>query len=175
MLLVLVGALSRTAFSIRGFLRSVCSPTEATRLYVERTVSFSIGEPCFATGIELERGSFYRFTVKGTVWTDGGASADPNGLSSKIDVLKLQPFILHRRHIRQPWLKLMGSVGPNGRETFAIGSGPTFYRAKADGELFLYVNDAVLGVPCGRRWAWPYYWSIGENKGMATVTVSPNP
>ena len=67
---------------------------------------------------------------------------------------------------------MMGRVGETAMETFAIGSGMAAYKAKTDGELFLYVNDAVIGLAPGRHWAQPYHWSWGRNKGTAHVTVS---
>ena len=89
----------------------------------------------------------------------------------------LSPTMLHylgiplRRHISQPWLKLMGRIDKRGAETFVIGSGPIFYRPKSGGELFLYVNDAAIGLAPSRYWASPYFWSYGENTGQVTLTV----
>ena len=65
--------------------------------------------------------------------------AGPAGFSS----LKLSPWVPLRRHLSEPWFKLMGRIDDAGNEIFAIGSGPTTYKAKSDGELFLYVNDVV--------------------------------
>lgn len=65
----------------------------------------------------------------------------------------------------------MGRVGPKG-EAFAIGSGPLRYEAESDGELFLYVNDAVLGLWAAGR-TLPYRWSRGRNEGTAIVRVTP--
>jgi hypothetical protein len=87
----------------------------------------------------------------------------------------LMPWIPLRRHLGEPWLKLMGRIGDAGAEDFPIGSGPTEYRARSDGELFLYVNDAVFGLLPGRFWAWPYFWGLGANKGSAEVTVRELP
>ena len=77
-----------------------------------------------------------------------------------------------RRHLDEPWLKLMGRVDDAGAESFAIGSGPIEYTAKSDGELFLYVNDAVFVVLPGRYWGWPYFWKFGRNQGSAELTVT---
>ena len=96
------------------------------------------------------------------------------GRPRRLSAYKAASFTAVRRHISEPWLKLMGRVGQAGSETFVIGSGPTEYQAKSNGELFLYVNDAVFGLP-GRYWALPYFWSSGKNKGTGTVTVSSVP
>ncbi len=161
-------AVSRPLFFIQSCCETLCRPTEAlTVLTGERSFEFSIENPCFASGVTLKRGDVYRFEVKPAKWKDGSIKAGPDGFSHP----KLLPFVPFRRHVTEPWLKLMGRVGPRGR-AFAIGSGPLNYRAESDGELFLYVNDAVLGLPGDRR-TLPYRWSRGRNEGTATVTVSP--
>ena len=84
---------------------------------------------------------------------------------------KMQAFTPFRRHLSRPWFELTGRVGRSGGDTFAIGSG-TCYTAKSGGPLYLYVNDAVSGLMPGRWWAFPYFWSIGANRGTATITVT---
>ena len=49
----------------------------------------------------------------------------------------------------------------------------TCYTAKSDGELFLYVNDAVFGIPWFVNWDLPYDWKLGKNHGSATIEVIP--
>ncbi|MYI20630.1 MAG: DUF2235 domain-containing protein [Acidimicrobiia bacterium] len=168
-LVVTLSGVSRAAFSVRAHNTQLCTPTEPADLLVSRTVSFGIKKPCFATRIRLAEGTLYRFDVGEAAWNDGYRKGGPDGYPSRLFL----PFVPRRRHATERWLKLMGRVGPTGRETFAIGSGPTFYRARSDGELSLYVNDAVLGVPWpGDAWSWPYRWRLGGNVGLATVTVS---
>lgn len=169
LLLVLLSGVSRAAFSARAQTSDLCAPTAATDLLLPRTVSFGIENPCFATRIRLKEGIVYRFDVVAAEWNDGYRKGGPNGYSSRF----LLPIALGRRHPSERWLKLMGRVGPRGRETFVIGSGPAFYRARSNGELFLYVNDGVLGVPWWSDWwSWPYRWRVGRNEGVASVTVS---
>ncbi len=66
----------------------------------------------------------------------------------------------------------MCRIDNSGNEQFVIGSGLDEYTARSNGELFLYVNDAVIGFFPGGAWAWPYSWGIGVNTGEATVTVA---
>ncbi len=94
------------------------------------------------TGFKLERVTHYLFEVASTTWHDGGYAASADGFFA----WKLLPWVPCHRHVTEPWLKLMGQAGSSG-EAFTIGSGPLRYEAKSDGELFLYVNDAVLGLP----------------------------
>ena len=164
-------AADRAVFSLRQGSGSLCAPTPETSMPTETSsVAFDIAIPCFATGIKLRRGHVYGFEVAEAEWHDGTLAADAEGVRHPSLTLVLAgPF---RRDIFQPWLKLMGRVGPAGTESFAIGSGLPVYKANGTGELFLYVNDAVVGSAPGRFWAWPYYWRWGRNEGTANVTIS---
>lgn len=169
----LVGAgLNRASFFVQSRCESLCQPTEAPAVLTgEESFSFSIDNPCKATGVTLKAGTHYRFEVAPTKWHDGRHAANTGGLSGPRSSWLLLPWVPYRRHATEPWLKLMGRVGPGG-EAFAIGSGPLRYEAESDGELFLYVNDAVLGLPGDRR-TLPYRWSKGRNVGTAIVRVRP--
>ena len=165
---VVVAGLNRVLFSVHECCEALCQPTAAPAvLDGEESFAFSIGNSCFATQITLEGGRQYRFEVARTEWFDGKYESGADGFFA----WKLLPFVPLRRHVTEPWLKLMGRVGPTG-EAFAIGSGPLRYRAESDGELFLYVNDAVLGLPGDGR-ALPYRWPKGRNEGTAIVKVRP--
>lgn len=111
----------------------------------------------FSTGVVLVEGECYRITVEpdeGSPWLDKDYPASPQGLVQFWDRAKLIPYIPWRRVAGAPWFELMGAVGPELREPFAIGSGVTF-AAPAGGELYLFVNDAVYE----------------NNQGTAQVTV----
>ena len=170
-LLAALFGIDRVAFSVRDRAGSFCDSSSEGKPVTDATpVPFSIDNPCFATGVQLAKGSVYRFEVEDNVWHDGRLRAGPDGLEDvPVKLIVFGPF---RRHVEQPWMKLMGRVGRSGGEAFAIGSGLAVYEAGTTGELFLYVNDAVIGSALGRRWAWPYYWSWGRNAGKAKVTVS---
>ena len=160
--------LNRLSFFVQSCCESLCQPTEAPSVLAgEESFPFPIDNPCFATGVTLERGTNYRFAVTRTEWFDGDYPADADGFFA----WKLLPFVPVRRHVAEPWLKLMGRVGPDGR-AFPIGSGPLRYGAESDGELFPYVNDAVFGLRGDGR-ALPYRWTKGRNEGTAIVEVRP--
>ena len=164
-----VGAgLNRVLFSVHECCEALCQPTEtAAVLSEEESFAFPIENPCFATGVTLEGGTDYRFEVARTEWYDGKYESGADGFIA----WKLLPLVPVRRHIAEPWLKLMGRVGPDGR-AFAIGSGPLRHEAESDGELFLYVNDAVLGLRGDGR-TLPYRWPKGKNVGTVIVEVRP--
>lgn len=167
LLFVLLSSINHAVFYVRDALGVLCRQSHVA-VQDHEPISFEIDDPCFATGVKLKKGVVYRFHVAPADWKDGVVEADPDGFR----LLRLLPLTLNRRHIYQPWLKLMGRVGQSREETFVIGSGPTTYQPKSDGELFLYVNDAVLGLPPWDRWAMFYSWPHGENSGMATVEVT---
>lgn len=84
LLLVLLSGVSRAAFSVRAQMSDLCAPTAATDLLLPRTVSFDIGNPCFATRIRLREGVVYRFDVEDAEWTDGYRKGGPDGYSSRL-------------------------------------------------------------------------------------------
>jgi hypothetical protein len=132
-----------------------------------RITSFDISDSCSATSIRLEQGKTYRFDVNDADLYDGANNpSGPDGYSKK----ELLPFVPLRRHITEPWIKLYGKVDNGGDETFVLGKGITEYTVRGNGELFLYVNDAVFGVL--PEWDLPYRWEAGKNTGMIKVTVS---
>ncbi len=145
-----VAGLSRLSFFVQSCCEALCQPTEAPAVLTgEESFPFSIDDPCHAAGFELKSGTHYRFEVASTKWHDGSHSATADGFSSPRSSWKLLPFVPYRRHLTEPWLKLMGRVGPRG-EAFATGSGPLRYKAESDGELFLYVNGRFR-VVCGHE------------------------
>ena len=165
-------AADRTAFHIRDSMGELCEGSNSLTTETGRTiVTFDAAEPCLPAEVKVVPGMTYRFDVESSSdWMDGGLAAGPDGLAdvAPIAMQALTPF---RRRLSRPWFELTGRVGRSGGDPFAIGSG-TCYTAKSGGPLYLYVNDAVSGLMPGRWWAFPYFWSIGANRGTATITVT---
>ena len=79
-----------------------------------------------------------------------------------------------RRHVSEPWHKLMARIGKNGSDVYApdwrlvTGDGGATYeavlRARRSGALYLYVNDAAPVVALRR-----YYET--NNRGTADIDV----
>jgi uncharacterized protein (DUF2235 family) len=176
-LILLVIALDRVALHARSTLGSLCdgSASAILRAPTGAVIKFpDIASPCFATGLRLEKGKRYRIEIAkpNPPWRDGSfQEIGPEGFDAR-RISSMTLAIPLRRHIRQPWLKLMGRINAAGTEEFAIGAGLDEYAPRSDGELFLYVNDAVFGLLPGDYWAWPYFWSIGRNQGGAQITVT---
>jgi hypothetical protein len=80
-----------------------------------------------------------------------------------------------RRWISRPWFKPIARLGARGNDEYALDPLVPFaaderkdrlyteFRARRDGEIFLFVNDAVF--------FWPWFHTYGNNHGTATVTI----
>ena len=173
LILVLLGVLTgRTAFHVRSTLGTLCQSTNSTPLEESQSITLDISNPCFATGIALEKGRTYGFEVVAGPWFDGPIPTTPDGFDSSENPMH-GPWVPLRRRVSEPWFKLIGRIDDAGNEDFPIGSGPAVHKARSNGELFLYVNDVVFGLLPGPYWAWPYFWAIGANRGTATITITP--
>jgi uncharacterized protein (DUF2235 family) len=87
-------------------------------------------------------------------WTDDDRAATPDGILNPPWWVTLE-FPL-KRHMDQPWFKVMAAIGPNHDFVIPIGKDAVFV-APHSGELMLYVNDAL--------------WSYDQNDGRAKVTI----
>ena len=172
-LVVVVMVTARVLFHVRDSAGWLCKSSSTTSLATNQvSIEFDTDNPCLPTKVVLAAGRTYQFKVQTKIpWTDGELPAEPDGLKND-SWREMRFFIPLRRHILRPWYELTGRVGHSGRETFAIGSGVR-YTARSDGELYLYVNDAVFGFLPGPYWALPYFWLAGPNIGNANITVTP--
>lgn len=167
---LLFALINGTLFHLRYSFGTLCASTDdASSLKDKTTVTLDISKACYATGIRLEPGKTYRFEVEEAYVEDGkGNWATADGIVETNAVMHL--FVPLRRHVSEPWIKLYGRVDDGGNENFVLGSGVTTYTTRSDGELFLYVNDAVFGVL--PEWDLAYRWKGGENTGNISVSVS---
>ncbi len=73
----------------------------------------------------------------------------------------------------EPWYRVTARYGSKGAAEQFIAFDPTERTYKIntivtpnrDGELFLYVNDAVIGIP------WLYDWFYKNNTGKTKVLI----
>jgi uncharacterized protein (DUF2235 family) len=122
--------------------------------------AFSTLQPCHSMGVKLDEGVRYRLEVRAgaNTWRDKTIPAGPNGLDwSRVGAIRQVLFgaaVPFRRHVGEPWFKLMARIGEQGRAVHAPdwrlvvgGDGVARYEAvlAADrtGALFLYVNDMM--------------------------------
>jgi uncharacterized protein (DUF2235 family) len=124
------------------------------------------------SGMGVEAGKRYliRLTVNGDSWHDASIPAGFNGFEK----LKLLLAIPMRRNLGEPWFKPIARIGNRNNDDYVLeplnGSTAKTLIAeitpKRSGELFLFVNDAVL--PVGQRGQLFY----NNNEGTAIVEVT---
>ena len=125
----------------------------------EQLPVFQTNQLCQSMGVYLERGARYLITFESTTsFRDGGIKAEKGFYSSEPDN-PLQAAVMFaaiplRRELMQPWFRIVARFGgQGGEETFLVPDPSDKYlineviRAPRDGELFLFVNDAVIGIP----------------------------
>jgi hypothetical protein len=128
----------------------------------------------------IERGARYTVEIKpvhDSDWTDGGISvplggfsaADPPSWYHRILLALMVPL---RRETTQDWFHVVLRYGRVGGEEDFIEPDPDDprleapIRPKRSGEVFVFVNDAVIGIPG------LYDWFYRNNKGAATLTIT---
>jgi hypothetical protein len=160
----------------------VCSENAASTRMARgetRVFAFNTSSVCSATGILLENGGRYAITIKSkqASWYDRDIPTSPAGFYS----LDAPGFwqrglmvlaIPMRRELIRPWFRIVARTGGTGGEESFLDPDPKDHtidevlHATRDGELFLFVNDAVIGVPglTGALYA--------NNIGTADVTIA---
>ncbi len=117
----------------------------------------------------MQAGKRYKFVAGRSLLRDGKLTGTPAGLDSlTVTKLSLTPI---RRHLGEPWLKLIGRVGKSGTEEFAIGDGRIEYAAKSEGELFSFVKDTVVALY--PDWDMAYSSGGSANVGEIAIEISP--
>jgi hypothetical protein len=147
----------------------------------KRTVDFATSNLCNKTGIAVEENARYVLAVKADAtppWSDGAVPSKLGGFYTTDALHWYQRVALMlgvplRRELTRPWFRLVlryGGVG--GEEVFLDpdrGKGTIDdipIRPTRSGELFIFVNDAVLGIPGLYD---VFYWN---NKGTGKLTVT---
>jgi hypothetical protein len=141
---------------------------------------FATSAICAPTGLTVRAGFRYEILITMTEpWEDAGRPVTPVGYrTSTVDQYNRWKFyagIFLRRVLFRPWYRVIARVGETGVDEYFLdpvpvpNTTPQAYKAtfKADrgDELFLYVNDAVIGLP------WVYDSFYPNNSGKAKVTV----
>jgi len=144
----------------------------------EATFDFATSHLCAGTGVAVDGfGARYRVEVEITApWYDGDIPSPLGGFyttdaprwSQRAWLLLGVPL---RRELTRPWFRLVLRYGATGGEEVFLDPDPengkveTVIRPTRSGELFIFVNDAVLGIP--RR----YDVFYRNNAGTARLTV----
>lgn len=138
---------------------------------------FKTSELCQSTGVWLETNGKYLIQFESTKsFRDGNIEAskgfystDPPSFRQKMVMVTAVPL---RRELIRPWFRVVVRIGGTGGEESFLD--PDFtdehwidepIQPKRDGELFLFVNDAVIGVPGF------YNYFYRNNQGSTKVTI----
>jgi uncharacterized protein (DUF2235 family) len=174
------------AFGTANTLGLVCKDTGAVEL-TEATAAQGTGSRhdgakpivmqtssvCNATGVKVTEGETYRITL--TVkepWKDDAIETDPNGFDFRRASWLQLPGAPYRRLVWSNWFATILRVGGPGLEEHLLqleqkdGGWTTTFEPRSSGEVFLYVNDTVIGLP----WIYGlFYW--WNNRGTAEVKL----
>ena len=127
--------------------------------YVPQLPEFRTSELCQSMKVMLERNGRYLIRFESTEsFRDGSIpavegfySTDPEAVWRKALMAAAVPL---RRELTRPWFRVVARMGGTGGEESFLDPDPTGeflisepVKATRDGELFLFVNDAVIGIP----------------------------
>jgi hypothetical protein len=191
---LVVSALNKTAFEVADSMGAFCEdPKLENSTGVERLgaapSSFKTNDMCNDTGNWLQEGVRYEVIV--TIdpkdpWIDGVKDTDPIRDRGCADTLGVaEGSFLHylatlaKRWWAEPYFKPIARVGRFGNDEYALDPvGPTTLgkclnmrltaeiKPKASGELYFYVNDAVIALPGVSNFFYRH-----NNLGSAEVSV----
>jgi hypothetical protein len=134
-------------------------------------VEFATSHACFPTGIQLEAAAKYRikFSDEDSVpWKDGDIKVKGRQGYGSLEPNVPRYMILGapmRRIASEKWFRPVARIGSYQKEEHLLGPHSTIVEARRTGELFLYVNDAVLGLPE----VWDLFYR--NNEGYTRVTI----
>jgi uncharacterized protein (DUF2235 family) len=190
LLLVLVVAglqlVSRTLFSAADVLGFVCiaskNQTPAEQADAGLVIRFDTKTLCQPTGVTVSSGQRYKVALTITEeWKDDEQISDgPKGFGWKDTSFWQRAFAPIRRLWASDYFQLVVRVGSRGSQEWPLAfekkepsqNGQRLYEATLkptkDGELFLFVNDAVIGLP----WIADHFYRR-NNHGTADVRITP--
>ncbi|WP_076864041.1 DUF2235 domain-containing protein [Bradyrhizobium mercantei] len=178
--------LSHFVFNAEDSVGAFCKGTAADKLVAvdkgipQDAADFDTSAICAPTGLKVRTGFKYEIAITmSEPWEDAGRAVTPIGYrTSTIEAAtrwRGYATIFLRRVLFRPWFRLIARVGETGVDEYFLDPLPTpntdpqVYKARftADrsGEIFLYVNQAVIGLP------WITKWFYGDHKGKAKITV----
>jgi uncharacterized protein (DUF2235 family) len=185
LLYLLITTTSHVAFNFLDAAGFTCieasNSDELTRLRPGQTVEreFATSNLCQSMKVLLERNGQYVIQFDSTASfrdvgvIDGSKGFASSDLPSLYDRVKFTLATPLRRELFRPWFRVVARFGGSGGEETFLD--PDFtdirwisekVRATRDGELFIFVNDAVIGIP---GWFDVFY---KNNTGSAKVKIT---
>jgi len=178
--------LSHFLFNAADSMGAFCRGTAADKLVAvdkgipQDAADFDTSAICAPTGLAVRTGFRYEIAITMTdPWEDDERSVTPVGYRTSTSEPSKRwrgyATIFLRRILFRPWYRLIARVGQTGVDEYFLdpapvpSTDPQVYKARftADrsGEIFLYVNEAVIGLPGLSNWFYR------DHKGKAKVTV----
>lgn len=162
--ILLIFITNRAAFDVANSVGWICAEPGADTKEMKST--FNSNEPCAKTSVWLYRGFTYKVTITfDSSWRDGeGACADALGVTPKVGWLvraRHLGALLMKRWWTEPYFRPVARIGQYGNDEYVLTPIKPL-EAKDDcsnkiltarlsprksGRLYLYANDAVLGLP----------------------------
>jgi uncharacterized protein (DUF2235 family) len=183
----LINQLSFTIADAAGaYCKAKGNTTRVAHQRMQVVEGFPTKDPCWSTGLALEEGGRYRITViedPNDQWFDKRFPAQPRGFEiGELRRFRDRAFMFAvtpwRRTLDRPWFRPIARIGARGSDEYPLDpeTAPALnkpdadrvvaeFKARRDGELFLYVNDAVFG------WPIPIRTLYANNQGKGTVCV----
>jgi uncharacterized protein (DUF2235 family) len=192
----LLSRLSFMAFDASGYVCTSAAPAVPVTAKSEFK-GFETKAFCAPTGLAVNKGSAYEVVLTITEpWEDGykfgesdarkakGVETGPEGFGYDKTTLKMYPGLPLRRQLASNWFATILRVGNKGFGEVT----PTFvsdgfdrdgharykatFKARRDGEVFIYVNDSVIGSPGYFDMFYREDACTGmTNKGKADLTI----
>lgn len=183
--LLAVMAANRLLFEFGEATSLTCTPTHVSDLSSvgegngNVAIPFETAQACFATRLRLEQSGVYQITFRiNAPWMDGSRTTTPAGFTTSEAGW---PFLLGvplRRSWEANWFEPMARIEPTGRDRYRLSpwsvprpDGSVYvsqpFTAHTTGELFLFVNDAVIGLP----FVWDRFYTC-NNRGRAEITIN---
>ncbi len=173
---------------------AVC-PKSCTDDVVTLSIPFDTSDVCFATKIKVERWGTYRLTVtpredrwyalNGRIGTNAGGFRITELTSPAKKAVMLVLWPLKRSFIR-PWFAVVARVGSTGNDEDFVdpdedsGSAKKVslqekFKPRRDGELFLYVNNAVFAGAIFKNYFRSFDYFYRQNSGTADIKIERIP
>lgn len=175
---------SHILFNIADSMGAYCKPSKRTirvnlGIPQKAATEFETSSLCAPTGLTVREGFRYQIVIDvSQPWSDDGIETTPLGYSSGarpfFQAWQFRSGVLLRRIMWRPWFRAIARVGDKGVDEYfldpvRVRDSKTAYRdefvAQRSGEVFLYVNDAVIGLP----WLSTYFYK--KNHGRAMITL----
>jgi len=178
---IMVWLFSWLAFGTANTLGLICKGTGGVEVgsttagnQAAAPVAMNTSKVCNATGAKVTQGETYRITLAiREPWMDDKIATNPNGFDYHGAAWSQLPGVPYRRLIWSNWFATILRVGGPGLEEHLLdlkeekaGAWTATFEPRSSGEGFLYVNDAVIGLP----WIYGlFYW--WNNHGTAEVKL----